>query len=70
MLPSYTVIGGRERLGSSGLSAVLLNRGRRFARRSFFQDMKKAGFDFVVSVEPPPAQYDLEELANGFPFVR
>jgi len=69
-LPSYTVIGGRERLGASGLSAVLLNRGRRFARRSIFHDMKKAGFDIVVSVEPPPAQYDIDELSAQFPFVR
>jgi len=35
-----------------------------------FEDMKKTGFDFVISVEPPPAQYDLEELAAQFPFVR
>ena len=70
MLPSYTVIGGRERLGSAGLSAVLLNRGRRYARRNMFHDMKKSGFDTIVSVEPPPAQYDIEELAAQFPFVR
>ncbi|MCL2194263.1 MAG: hypothetical protein FWB78_12825 [Treponema sp.] len=70
MLPSYTVIGGRERLGSAGLSAVVLNRGRRYARRSMFHDMKKTGFDQIVSVESPPIQYDIEELASQFPFVR
>ena len=70
MLPSYTVIGGRERLGSAGLSAVVLNRGRRYSRRSMFHDMEKTGFDQVVSVESSPTQYDLEELAAQFPFVR
>ena len=70
MLPSYTVIGGRERLGSAGISAVVLNRGRRYSRRSMFQDMEKTGFDQIVSVESSPAQYDLEELATQFPFVR
>jgi len=57
-------------LGSAGLSAVVLNRGRRFARRNMFEDMKKTGFDFVISVEPPPIQYDIEELSTQFPFVR
>jgi hypothetical protein len=70
MLPSYTVIGGRERLGKAGLSAVLLNRGRRYSRSRLFSDLEKTGFDTVVSVEPPPGQYDLEDLSQQFPFVR
>ena len=69
-LPSYTVIGGRERLGSTGLSAVLLNRGGRYARRHIFYDFEKTGFDTVVSLEPEPAHYDLDELSARFPFVR
>ena len=69
-LPSYTVIGGRERLGTTGLSAVLLNRGGRYARRNIFHDLEKTGFDMVVSVEPEPAHYDLDELSARFPFVR
>jgi len=32
--------------------------------------MQKTGFDQVVSIEPPPVQYDLDELSNQFPFVR
>ena len=69
-LPSYTVIGGSERLGSTGLSAVLLNRGGRYARRNIFHELEKTGFDTVVSVEPEPAHYDLDELSARFPFVR
>jgi hypothetical protein len=69
MLPSYTVIGGRERLASTGLSAVLLNRGRRYTRRNLFHDLEKTGFDTIISVEPSPAHYDIEELSTRFPFV-
>ena len=69
-LPSYTVIGGRERLATTGLSAVLLNRGRRYTRRNLFSDLEKTGFDIVVSVEPSPPSYDIEELSARFPFIR
>jgi hypothetical protein len=70
MLPSYTVVGGREHLASTGLSAILLNRGRRYTRRNLFYDLEKTGFDTVVSVEPSPPAYDIDELAARFPFVR
>ena len=68
--PSYTVVGGRERYNSTGLSVVLLNRGGRYARRGLFHDFEKTGFDTVVSVEPEPAHYDLDELSARFPLVR
>jgi hypothetical protein len=70
MLPSYTVVGGRERLASTGLSAILLNRSRGYTRRNLFQDLEKTGFDTIVSVEPSPPSYDIDELAARFPFVR
>ena len=70
IIPSYTVVGGRERLGSTGLSAVLLNRGGRFSRRRVFHELEKTGFDTVVSIEPAPARYDIDELSTRFPFVR
>jgi len=68
--PSYTVVGCRENINSTGLSVVLLNRGGRYARHSLFHDLEKTGFDTVVSVEPEPAHYDLDELSARFPFVR
>ena len=68
--PSYTVIGGGERNGLSGLSVILLNRGGGFSRRKLFMDLEKTGFDTVVSVEPEPVRYDIEELSARFPFVR
>ena len=68
--PSYTAVGGSERAASTGLSAVLINRGGRFPRRTLFQELKKTGFDFILSVEGSKERYDIEELSGQFPFVR
>ncbi|MDR2479366.1 MAG: hypothetical protein LBD48_08655 [Treponema sp.] len=67
---SYTVVGGKTRLASTGLSAVLLNRGGCYGRRHLFQDFEKTGFDYVISIESSPDHYDVEELSSRFPFVR
>jgi hypothetical protein len=69
-LPAYTAVGGRERLGSSGLQAVLLNRSGRYPRRALFQELEKTGFDYIISVESTSERYDVEELSVRFPFVR
>jgi hypothetical protein len=69
-LPPYTVVGGKERYASTGLSAVILNRNGRYPRRTFFQELEKTGFDFCVSIESPAEHYDIEELSGRFPFVR
>jgi hypothetical protein len=50
-LSSYTCVGGNERKASTGLSAVRLNRGGRYARFSLFEELEKAGFDYVISLE-------------------
>ena len=68
-LPSYTVVGGNERRASTGLSAVILNRGR-YSRYGFFEELEKAGFDYVLSMESSSTRYDLEDLSNSFPFIR
>jgi hypothetical protein len=69
-MPSYTAVGGKERGASTGLSAVLLNRGGRYPRRTLFQELEKVGFDYIISVEGPQERYDLEDLCNRFPSVR
>ena len=69
-LPSYTAVGGKERFASTGLSAVLLNRSGRYPSRTFFQELEKAGFDYVISIESSPEHYDIEELSGSFPYVR
>jgi hypothetical protein len=63
-------VGGTERAASTGLSAVLLNRGGRYPRRTFFQEFEKAGFDYIISMEGAQERYDLEELSGRFPSVR
>ncbi|MCL2265199.1 MAG: hypothetical protein FWC22_04060 [Treponema sp.] len=65
----YTAVGGKERSGSAGISAVVLNRPGP-PRRSIFQDLEKAGFDNVISIESCSPHYDIEELSGRFPFVR
>ncbi|MDR2136284.1 MAG: hypothetical protein LBO76_06690 [Treponema sp.] len=69
-IPAYTAVGGKDRLASTGLSAVLLNRGGSCFRRGLFQELEKTGFDYVISLESAPERYDLEELSGRFPFVR
>jgi hypothetical protein len=69
-LPAYTVIGGGQRLASTGLCAVLLNRGGRWTRSNCFEELNKAGFDYIVSLECRSENYEIEELAAAFPYVR
>ena len=73
-LPSYTAVGGGVSAGAggrtSGVSAILLNRGGRYPRRTLFTELEKAGFDSVISLEGPQDRYDLEDLSGRFPFVR
>jgi len=65
----YTAVGGKEHIGSSGITAIVLNRSP-LVRRAFFQEIEKTGFDTVISIESSAPHYDIEELAGRFPFVR
>jgi hypothetical protein len=69
-LPSYTAVGGNERRASTGLSAVILNRGERYPRYGLFEELGKVGFDYVLSMESSFTRYNLEALSQSFPFVR
>jgi len=69
-LPSYTAVGGNQRKASTGLSAVILNRRPRYPRYALFEELEKAGFDYVLSMESSYTRYDLEALSLSFPFVR
>ena len=70
ILPSYTAVGGTERSASTGLSAVILNRGGRYSRYEMFDELMKAGFDYILSMESGANRYDLENLTQTFPSVR
>jgi hypothetical protein len=69
-LPTYTAVGGNERAASTGLSAVLLNRGGHYTRRTILEQLKKAGFDYILSIEGERERYDVEELSGQYPFIR
>ncbi|MCL2800184.1 MAG: hypothetical protein FWD28_00305 [Treponema sp.] len=65
----YTAVGGKERIASTGISAVILNRPGH-PKRSFLSELEKTGFDNIISIESCSPHYDIEELAGRFPFVR
>lgn len=68
--PPYTVVGGTERAGASGISAVLLNRGARYPRRHVFAELARAGFDSIISMECGGGHYEVESLVSVFPQVK
>jgi hypothetical protein len=63
-------VGGTSRAAVTGLSAILLNRGGRYPRRTLFQELEKTKFDYIISVEAPGERYDVDELSSRFPFVK
>jgi hypothetical protein len=65
----YTVVGGKERAASTGISAVVLNLGGS-PRRTFLSDIEKTGFDNIISIESCAPHYEIDELQGRFPFVR
>jgi hypothetical protein len=69
-LPAYTVVGGAKRNASTGLCAVLLSRGGRYARNSCFKELQNSGFDYVLSMESAGEHFDIEELSSIYPFIR
>ncbi|MDR2841816.1 MAG: hypothetical protein LBV52_01285 [Spirochaetaceae bacterium] len=69
-LPTYTVVGGKERLASTGVSAILLNRGAGvYSRKTCIASLQEQGFDYIISVENFGEHYELEQLSELFPFV-
>ncbi|MDR0322035.1 MAG: hypothetical protein LBI28_11070 [Treponema sp.] len=66
----YTAVGCKERIASTGISAIVLNRPGQYQRRQFFNNLEQTGFDNVISIESCAPHYDIEDLAQRFPFVR
>ena len=65
----YTAVGGKERIASTGISAIVISNPG-FQRRTLFQDLEKLGFDHILSIESSMPHYNIEELVKRFPFVR
>ncbi len=64
----YTVVGGKrvERKTSAPrvLSVLVLNRGGRFNRADYFDQLEQLHPDEIISIEPVGTPYDVESLAN------
>ncbi|MBN1241784.1 MAG: hypothetical protein JXA15_03655 [Spirochaetales bacterium] len=71
-LAAYTVIGsGGRPAPASRISVVVLNRGGRIYRARQLQDLERAGFAEVVSVEEGgEGRHELEALVSRFPSTR
>ena len=67
---AYTVVGGLERRNSSGISAVVLNRGTPYNRTALFEELEELGFDFIISFVGSRGRYDIDGLSASFPSVR
>ncbi len=71
---SYTVVGGeridKKRRTPPNLSLVLLNRGGKLYRQSFFTELERYGIPEVISIEGPGSSYDIENLSSRFPKVK
>jgi hypothetical protein len=67
-----TVLGGTE--SASGVkmnvSVVLLNSGSSHFRIQMIENLLKCGFTSIVSLEPTPESYNIEDFGTKFPSVR
>ena len=70
----YTVVGGTrtERAVSAAKRStlVVLHRGGKYRRFELFEELRRLGFDEVLSIEPAGSSYDVESLANRYERIR
>ena len=70
----YTVVGGtrsnRSRQRPGAMTLLLLNRGGRLFKSTFYADLERLGVSEILSVEGPAVSYDIETLARKFPGIR
>ena len=70
---SHTIIGGMQYRGQNkpeDFCVVVLNRGRKYYRPFFFEQLLAEGFTSVISIESSPDAGDMESLTTKFPQVR
>jgi len=70
----YTVVGGgrsgRARRFPTPLTLLLLNRGGRFFKHAFFEELTRLGAEEIISIEGPTASYEIENLSRDFPTIK
>lgn len=66
------VLGGTEAVPSSrmNISAVILNRGWSQFRAQMIENLVKCGFSEIISVEARAENYNLDNFAKRYPFVK
>lgn len=70
---TYTVVGGAKAGHSEQrfrLSLLLLNRSGRVFTPGTLQELKRMGFEDILSIEGPGISYDVESLSRRYPTVR
>ncbi|HUX19740.1 MAG TPA: hypothetical protein VMW69_00785 [Spirochaetia bacterium] len=60
----------RTRKFPVALTLLLLNRGGRLYKNTFFTELERLGFSEILSVEGPAVSYDVETLARKFTSIR
>lgn len=70
---AHTVVGGMAISGqeaSEDFCVIVLNRGRKYYRPYFFEELKNAGFSSIISVELNTEMCDIESLAGKYHSVK
>ncbi|MCR4627726.1 MAG: hypothetical protein K5640_08785 [Treponema sp.] len=69
---NMTVLGGSERMSEvkMNISVVLINSFGSHFRLQMLDSLMKMGFKSIISIEPDPDNYNIEEFVSRFPSVR
>ena len=70
---AHTVVGGMQYRGSEqheDFCVIVLNRGRKYYRQLFFEQLLAEGFTSVISIESNSDVSDMESLSGKFPQIR
>ncbi|MGP1594873.1 MAG: hypothetical protein ACTTH8_06475 [Treponema sp.] len=70
---SHTIIGGTRftgRTAEESFCVIVLNRGRKYYRTVFFEELTAAGFSSIISIELNNQIAGIESLSNKYPFIK
>ena len=70
---AHTIVGGMHYRGaeqSEDFCVIVLNRGRKYYRPLFFEQLLAEGFTSVISIEPNTDTGDMENLSAKYPQIR
>ncbi|MGP1431485.1 MAG: hypothetical protein ACTTI6_01920 [Treponema sp.] len=70
---SHTIVGGMQYRGQEqpeDFCVIVLNRGRKYYRPLFFEQLLAEGFQSVISIQPNSDTNDVESLVGKYPQIR